>query len=304
MAAPTLPSASTQPTRQAPETARTRLARYRLEPGPIPLHHQVYVHLRDAIEAGEWRVGERLPPERELAEQYGCSLITIRRALADLAREERIERTRGKGTFVMAPRIVRDLTSTLSFAEEMELRGFEPRTRLLTARREAAAEATAAALRIPIGGGVYFLERLRSAGDTPLLLEQVRLSADRFPDLPAADLEHGSLYAFLETRYGCHVERLSETIEPILLPAREARLLDQSRRLPALLVEGVAFDRQGGPVEVSRTYVPGRRSKFLVESSGRWAGGLRSMRGSGGDRAEAGAPVLATPGAVGGGPGR
>ena len=154
-------------------------------------------------------MGDRLPPERELAEQYGCSLITVRRALADLAREERIERTRGRGTFVMAPRIVRDLTSTFSFAEEMELRGIEPRTTLLTARSEPASEAVAAALEIAIEAPVFFLERLRSAGDTPLLLEQVRLSAGRFPDLLDADLEHGSLYDFLAERHDSHVERLT-----------------------------------------------------------------------------------------------
>ena len=280
------------------------MARYRLEPGPIPLHHQVYLHLRDAIEAGTWSVGDRLPPERELAEHYGCSLITVRRALADLAREERIERTRGRGTFVMAPRIVRDLTSTVSFAEEMELRGFEPRTVLLTARQEPASESVANALRVAPDAPVFFLERLRSAGDTPLLLEQVRLSAERFPDLLQADLERGSLYGFLAERHDSHVERLSETIEPVLLPAREARLLGQSRRIPALLVDGVAFDGAGRPVEVSRTFVPGRRSKFLVESSGRAALGVRSMRESASDgrtNRGTGAPILAEAGAARGG---
>lgn len=272
------------------------MARYRLEPGPIPLHHQVYVHVREAIEAGRWGVGDRLPPERELAEQYGCSLITVRRALADLAREERIERTRGRGTFVMAPRIVRDLTSTFSFAEEMEVRGLQPRTTLLTARTEPATETVAAALGIAPETPVFFLERLRSAGETPLLLEQVRLSVQRFPDLLQADLEHGSLYAFLAERYDSHVERLTETIEPVLLPVREARLLGQSRRVPALLVEGVAFDRTGQPIEASRTFVPGRRSKFLVESSGRAPRGLRSMRAATGDGAGTDRLVLAAAG--------
>ena len=69
------------------------MARFRLLAGPVPLHHQVYLDLRAAIEAGEWRPGDRLPPERELAERYGCSLITVRRALGDLARERRLERT-------------------------------------------------------------------------------------------------------------------------------------------------------------------------------------------------------------------
>jgi GntR family transcriptional regulator len=254
------------------------LAPFQLEPGPIPFHHQVYLDLLARIDAAEWAVGDRLPPERALAERYGCSLITVRRALADLAREERLERTRGRGTFVTKPRIVRDLTSTFSFAEEMELRGLHPRTELLSSRREPASEAVAEILGLVPGAVVVFLERRRSAADVPLLLEQVRLPEARFPELLDADLEHGSLYDFLAQRYDCHVERLRETLEPILLPSREARLLGQDRGLPALLLEGTAFDQHGLPIEVSRTYVPGQRSKFLIESTGRWARGLRAMR--------------------------
>ena len=276
------------------QALRNRLARFRLEPGPIPLHHQVYLDLRAALDAGEWRTGDRLPPERDLAGRYGCSLITVRRALADLAREERLERTRGRGTFVRSPRIVRELTSTMSFSEEMELRGLEPRTTLLSSRLQPAAEAVASALNIPTGTPTFYLERLRSAADRPLLLEQAHLSAERFPDLLTADLEHGSLYDFLAARYDCRIERLRETIEPVMPPAREAGLLGQSRRTPALLLEGTAFDEADTPVEVSRTYVPGDRSKFLIESTGRWVRGLRSMRGSEQGAAAIDGLVLAT----------
>jgi len=256
------------------------MARFRLEPGPIPLHHQVYVDLLAALDTGEWGVGDRLPTERELAERYGCSLITVRRALGDLAREERIERTRGRGTVVVQPPIVRELTSTLSFAQEMQLQGLEPGTALIGARIGPADDRTAAALQIGVGAPVHRLERLRSAGGTPLLLEQVALSVARFPDLLAADLERGSLYDFLADRYECRIVRLRETIEPVLPPAREARLLGQSHRQPALLLVGTAFAEDGTPVESSRTFVPGARSRFLIESTGRWARGLRAMRGA------------------------
>jgi len=91
------------------------MARFRLLAGPIPLHHQVYLDLRSALDAGEWRVGDQLPPERELADRYGCSLITVRRALGDLARERRIERARGRGTFVSRQPLDLELNGTRSF---------------------------------------------------------------------------------------------------------------------------------------------------------------------------------------------
>jgi GntR family transcriptional regulator len=268
------------------------MARYQLEPGPIPLHHQVYLDLRAALEGGEWRPGDRLPPERELAGRYGCSLITVRRALGDLAREERLQRTRGRGTVVTQPKIVRDLSSTLSCAEEMQLPGLEPRTTLLGAAVGRAGEGAAAALQLAPGAPTYRLERLRGAANLPLLLEQVELPAERFPDLLTADLEHGSLYDFLATRYGCRIVRLRETIEPVLPPAREARILNESRRRPMLLLVGTAFAEDGMPVEYSRTYVPGERSKFLIETTGRWARGLRSIRGTGGNRADGNVEAL------------
>src|SRR6187551_567157 len=137
------------------------MARFRLLAGPIPLHHQVYLDLRSALDAGEWRVGDQLPPERELADRYGCSLITVRRALGDLARERRIERTRGRGTFVTRPPLDLDLDGTLSFTEEVQHLGHDPSTRVVVARTVPAEAAIADALGIAVGAPVVHLERLR-----------------------------------------------------------------------------------------------------------------------------------------------
>jgi GntR family transcriptional regulator len=241
------------------------MARYRLELGPIPLHHQVYVDLRRAIDIGEWRPGDRLPPERELAVRYGCSLITVRRALTELARERRLERTPGRGTFVQRARIDRDLADEKSFTEEMQLRGLDPETRLIAARPELAGEAVAHALRVEVGSPTLYLERLRLADGEPLLLEQVHLPAEQFPGLLASDLEHNSLYDLLTRRYDTHITRARETLEPVLLRSREARLLDRPTRSPALLVEGIAFSASGIPVEFGQTYVRGDRTRYYVE---------------------------------------
>jgi GntR family transcriptional regulator, N-acetylglucosamine utilization regulator len=241
------------------------VARYRLELGPVPLHHQVYVDLRAALESGEFRIGERLPPERELARMYGCSLITIRRALDELSREGRLQRRQGRGTFVLAPRLDVGLAEGLTFTEEMQTRGLDAETRLVASRPEAASEAVAAALDLEPGSPTLYVERLRLAGGDPLLLEMVHLPAERFPGLLASDLERGSLYALLTERYGTSVARAREALEPVLLPAREARLLGLAPRSLALLVEGTAFTHDGTPVEYGRTYVRGDRTRYFVD---------------------------------------
>lgn len=241
------------------------MARYQLELGPVPLHHQVYLDLRGALDAGEWQPGERVPPERELAARYGCSLITVRRALDELSRERRLNRARGRGTFVLPPVIERNFQGSLSFADEMRRLGREPETRLVAARPEPATETVAAALRLVPGTPTVYLERLRLASGTPMLLEMVHLPAARFPGLLAADLEHQSLYDLLATRYGTPVVRAHETLEPVLVPAREARILGLRPRSLALLVEGTAFTLDGTPVELGRTYVRGDLTRYYVE---------------------------------------
>jgi GntR family transcriptional regulator len=260
------------------------MARFRLELGPVTLHHQVYLDVRRSLDAGRWRPGDRLPTERELAAHYGCSLITVRRALGELVREGRIERTRGRGTHVLRPRIERDFAEALSFTAEMQRRGLDPENRLIVARPESAGERVAEALGLGPGSPTLYLERLRVAGGEPILLEQVHLPAERFPGLLASDLEHESLYDLLQRRYDTRIVRAREALEPVLLRAREAALLDQPRRTPALLIEGLASTADDRPVEFSRTYVRGDRTRYFIERivvrSNAGADGVRDPTGA------------------------
>jgi GntR family transcriptional regulator len=241
------------------------MARFQLERGPIPLHHQVFRDLRAALDANEWVAGERMPTERELAGRYGCSLITVRHALGELVREGRIERTRGRGTFVMQPRIDRDIAGSMSFAEEMQRRGLDPATRLVTGRIEPAGEVVAASLGIATDAPVVYLERVRLGGGEPLILEQARLPAERFPGLLAFDLERRSLYDILSERYATRIVRAREAVEPVILQAREAKLLDLPTRPLALRIDGVAYASDGSPVETARSFVRGDRTRYYLE---------------------------------------
>lgn len=86
-----------------------------------------------------------------------------------------------------------------------------------------------------------------------------------FLGLLATDLEHGSLYDLLAERYDTRIVRARESLEPVLLHTREAKLLAQPPRTPALLVEGIASTAAGEPVEFSRSYVRGDRTRYYIE---------------------------------------
>lgn len=246
-----------------------------LRSGPIPLHYQVYRHLRDLLDQDRLGPGDRLPAERELCAFYGCSLITVRRALDELARERRLVRMRGRGTFVTRPPVDRNLQLLKSFSEDMRARGLSPGTRILAERAEGATASVAKALRLAPGAPTYLLERLRLVGGEPLLLEEVHLPAERFPGLLGADLEQGSLYELLARRYNTRLEYAQETIEPIAPQAREAELLGVRRGSPALLLELVGFDQESEPVEYTRSTVRGDRARYHVDARGGRAGELR-----------------------------
>lgn len=244
------------------------MARYHLENGPVPLHHQVYLDLAEGLDAGEWKPGERLPTERDLASRYGCSLITVRRALDELAREGRLERARGRGTFATAPPIVRDIAARASFADEMRARGRVPYTTVVTARQEPASPVVAAGLGVPAAAAVHFLERVRGADGIPLLLEQAWLPVARFPQLLDEDFEDHSLYDVLASAYRCPIVRTRETITAFTPTAREARLLGLRSGLPAIQLEGAAFTTGGETVEFSRTVVSSEHARYYIETSG------------------------------------
>ena len=265
------------------------MARYRLESGPVPLHHQVYLDLREALEAGEWQTGDRLPAERDLAGRYGCSLITIRRALDELAREGRLRRSPGRGTFVTDPPIVRDIAARVGFADEMRARGRVPYAVVVAATQEPASPAVAAALGIPVGTAVHSLERVRGADGVPLLLEHAFLRVDRFPGLLDEDYTARSLYDVLERRYGCEIERTIETIAAYVPDVREARLLGLTPRRASLRLEGTAFASADVPVEFSRTIVSGERARYYIETSGGRLRSLEPVSVRSGDRQPAGA---------------
>ncbi len=111
------------------------------------------------------------------------------------------------------------------------------------------------------------------------MLEQVYLPTSRFPGLPTADLEHGSLYEVLAATYGVRPVRAKETIEPILPNAREAELLGQSASAARPCSSSSSpFADDDTPIEFCRAIVRGDRARYRVDASGPRLDALQPVR--------------------------
>ena len=220
--------------------------------------------LREAIEKGEYRPGDRIPSEHELMRRFGVSRSTIRQAVSELVLEGWLYRVQGSGTYVARPKYRQTLSRLTSFTEDMHLLGLTPRSRLLLFRVEEADEKISSALSLKPGEEVIRIERLRFADEEPMALNTSILPRQLVPGLEKRDLQRSSLYEILERRYGLILARAEQTLEPALADPYAAELLRVPIGAPLLLVEGVVYLKNGTPIEWVRILYRGDRYKFHI----------------------------------------
>src|ERR1700675_1143431 len=162
----------------------------------LPAYQRIQGTLRKGIEAGDLRTGDAVPSERDLAKIHSVSLMTARHALAGLEHDGVVERRRGIGTFVAAPKI--HFNKLMSYTEQMASRSLTAASKVLFAKIMDNEPEVAARLSLPPTGSVIKLERLRHAAGEPFALETCHLSAADFPGLLDTPLGRESLFGLLE----------------------------------------------------------------------------------------------------------
>ncbi len=239
-----------------------------------PRHRQITRTLTRWIEDDHLPAGSMLPTEIELARQFGVSRQTMRAGIDALVRAGRLERFRGKGTFVTHPRIQQSLARFYSVADAMSARGAQLETIVLERGwlrpDHALAEAAAEGLGVADIRSIGYLQRLRSVEGVPLLLEWLMFPDDLCPALlakPSAgdeDLGAAPFYETLTKCAGIVVSTARETLRPVAAMGRDARLLIVPSQTPVFEVERVSFFEER-PIEWRRTLVRGDRYSYVVE---------------------------------------
>ncbi len=218
-----------------------------------PLYEQIKVLLTQGLVAGEWKPGEAIPSELELAARFRVSQGTVRKAIDELAAEHILLRRQGKGTFVAShsePSYQYRFLRVLPDSGEK----VHPHNLFFGLERHKGVGEAARALRLKPASPVFQFKRVMSFGGRPMILDDIVLDASRFPGLTLAELEEfgGSVYGFYETVFGVRMIRAEERLRAVAADGVAAAHLRVAAGAALLCVDRIAFTYGDKPVEWRR----------------------------------------------------
>lgn len=231
---------------------------------PIPLYYQLEEFIKELIEKGELRPGDALPPEREYAEQYQISRMTVRQAFTQLVNQGYLYRLQGKGTYVAERKIEQPLQGLTGFTEDMKARGMVPGNQLIGFTIIHPPSKIAAELAIPESEPVYEIKRIRLADGVPMAIETVYMSANLIKGL-TEQIVNQSIYSYIEGHLNLKIDRASQVIESSIASPNEAKLLKISKGAPVMLIHRNTYLKDGTPVEYVHSAYRADRYKFMIQ---------------------------------------
>jgi GntR family transcriptional regulator len=243
------------------------MSQSRSTPAFLPLYLQIKTLLEKSLEAREWRPGEAIPSEIELATRFGVAQGTVRKAIEALADDNLVVRRQGKGTYVATH--TEEHTSQFRFLRIRRNDGEAeyPGSLLLDVRRSKAAAEAAKLLDLRPGDPVILLRRVLEYGGTPTIFDEITLPGTLFRGLTKAkyDAYHGSMYGFFETQFGVRMLKAQEKVRAIAADATAAELLQVAVGTPLLAVDRVTFTYGDRPVELRRGLCSTRQHYYANE---------------------------------------
>jgi GntR family transcriptional regulator len=219
-----------------------------------PLYLQVKDLMVRRLASGAWRPGEALPSEFELADAFGVSQGTVRKALDELAAQNLLDRKQGKGTFVARHTAQRALFHFFHLVSDSGERAL-PGARMLSLAKTKADRQEATRLNLKPGSPVVRIKRLRLLGARVAIHERITLPGALFPnftDRMPVDVPN-ELYRYYEERYGVTVARAVEKLKAVAARADEARALGLKSGAPLLEVDRLAYTVDERAVEWRRS---------------------------------------------------
>ena len=238
-------SASSNPAAEASASAGS--------PSFRPLYQQIKALITQSLQAGEWKPGELMPSEVELAARFKVSQGTVRKAIDELAAENLVLRRQGKGTFVASHAEERAHFRFLRLRPDDGV-PHHPENRFLEVKRMRAPAEVARLLELKSGDAVVYIKRVQSFEGAPTILEELWLPGQLFKGLSAERLVEykGPMYGLFETEFGTRMIRATEKIRAVAADAGTAEYLKVAAGTPLLCGERVSYTYGDKAVELRR----------------------------------------------------
>ena len=215
-----------------------------------PLYRALKLQFTEALREGRWKHGQKIASESVLAQRYGVSVGTVRKAVGELVAENVLLREQGRGTFVRTHG--RDYMLSVFFRIVGKDGGHElPVVRLLSMTTGRADATTAEALRIKPRSPVIEVENLLSLDGRPAMLDRMRVPRSLFPDLTERVFagRGATVYGFFQDHYGITVVRAQEFLTAVSADRRTADLLGVAPGEPLLRIARTSYTYRDQPVD-------------------------------------------------------
>lgn len=231
---------------------------------PLPLYAQVESILTTAIAEGTFPPGSQLPKEDELVKQFGVSRTTVRQTIQNLIRRGLIEIRRGKGTFVLQPKITQELTQLSGFVEDMQSLGRQASARVLDKQTVPASDSVARQLAIATGTPVIRIQRVRLADNSPLSFDETWLPLEIGERVLENDLEMEPIFSLLEQKYDTPLVEAEYCLEAVSADTTVARALGIVPGSPVFMIERTSYTGGHQPVDYEKLYYRGDQVRFVT----------------------------------------
>ncbi|MGD8282707.1 MAG: GntR family transcriptional regulator [Desulfobacterales bacterium] len=237
------------------------------ETNPIPKYLQISAWIKELIQTGRYKVGEKLPSEVELSKMCGVNRNTLRQAISELTAVGILRKEKGTGTFVgsaTAFELKHKLERISSFRDMLGKSTIQANTKIIKKAVEDADDLVAETLFLGSSKKVIVVGRIRAGNGTPYIYEESYLPAVIFGGMLDFDLT-GSMYEIISEQYNIVLARCKQTISAVNIDRKISKILQIPPNSAVIFSESVTFDEKSMPVELLYSYHRGDKYKLEIE---------------------------------------
>jgi GntR family transcriptional regulator len=216
--------------------------------GGRPLYARVREHLIERIRSGEWKPGQLIANEFEIAAEFGVSQGTARKAIGDLATEGLVVRRQGRGTFVVEHTPAHVLFRFFNLFDA-DGAAVIPDSRDTRSSLAQASSEEREALSLDRNARVIRITRIRARDGAPFIAETIALPEALFPGLAEQAEMPNTLYDLFQKAYGVLVTRTDDRLSAIAADTETAAVLGIAPGTPLVRIGRIAFGLDDRPVE-------------------------------------------------------